>query len=74
MLRKPTKFYTTEDIKYDIGIKAVVELASHNSLEKVSWKGLGKNIYGLCTNAKSTGNIQIEHEILYNGENNFSQI
>lgn len=42
MLRRPTKFYTTEDIKYDIGRKAVAELASHNSLEKVSWKGLGK--------------------------------
>lgn len=36
MLRRPTKFYTTEDIKYDIGRKAVAELASHNSLEKVS--------------------------------------
>ena len=43
-LRKPTEFYTTEDIKYDIGRKAVAGVASHNSLETVSGKRLGKKV------------------------------
>lgn len=42
MLRKSTKFNTTEDIKYDIGRKTVAEVASHNSLEKEGRKGLGE--------------------------------
>lgn len=36
------KFYTTEDIKYNTGRKAVAEVASYNSLEKVSRKGWTK--------------------------------
>lgn len=42
MLRKSTKFNTTEDIKYDIERKTVAEVASHNSLEKEGRKGLGE--------------------------------
>ena len=37
-----TKFYTTGDIKYNTGRKAVAEAASYNSLEKVSRLGWTK--------------------------------
>ena len=36
------KFYTAEDIKYSTGRKAVAEVASYTSLEKVSRKGWTK--------------------------------
>lgn len=72
MLRKPTKIYTTEDIKYNIGRKAVAELASHNSLEKVSRKELGEKYLWPLHQCTSTGNIQIELEISYNEKNKFS--
>ena len=52
------------------GRKAVGEVASHNSLEKVSRKGLGKkSTSGLYTNPQSAGKIKIELEFLHNEEN-----
>ena len=54
-----TKFYTTEDIKYNTGRKAVAEVASHNSLEKVSRKGLDKKVHMASTPVlKNTSNIK----------------